>query len=96
MIASSESDIGSIDSFKALDSISGTGVIFSLPDDQWLKELSHWESVSWTALQTIVADYAIGPASREPTAKNFVKLPTSNAERTLCQAQKMRKPGGFV
>lgn len=72
------------------------GVLSSLPDDQWVKEVVSWESNAWAALQIAVADYAIGAANRDTFSKQYVKEPSSEGEKKLCGMQKMRKSGGFV
>lgn len=83
------------DQYKAQEQLSG-GRVVSLPDDQWIKELTSWESSVWATYQITVADYAIGPIVRDPLSKNFTKPPSNQAEKRLCGMQKMRKPGGFV
>ena len=89
------SDAG-LDILKAKDLAAGSGFIDSLPDDQWIQEVAGWESFVWAALQTAVSDYAIGPEVREPTARAYMKNETTTGEKQLCQAQRLRKSGGFV
>lgn len=89
------SDAGQ-DVLKAKDLAGGTGFIPSLPDDQWVRETTGWETFVWAALQTAVSDYAIGPAQREPSVRAYMKNETTNGEKELCQVQRVRKSGGFV
>ena len=72
------------------------GLINSIPDDQWIRELYDWESIVWAAHQTMLVDNAIGPTIRDPFAESYFLQPTTQAERELCGMQKMRKQGGFV
>lgn len=77
--------------------LAGTsGVITSLPDDQWIKEVVAWEKYVWAALKITVADYAIGYTSQEPSSQASTKNESTSGEKQLCQAQRMRKSGGFV
>ena len=67
-----------------------------VPNDQWITEIKGWESFTWAALQTTVADHAIGAQSRDPRAAQYVSRPTDQGDIELCGMQKMRKSGGFV
>ncbi|KAF2184852.1 hypothetical protein K469DRAFT_750706 [Zopfia rhizophila CBS 207.26] len=89
------SDAGQ-DVLKAKDLAGGTGFILLLLDDQWIQEVTRWESFVWAALQTAVSDYAIGPAVRGPSAGAYIRNDTSNGEKELCHVQRVRKSGGFV
>jgi hypothetical protein len=81
---------------KATNILQMTGVVPSLPDDQWLQELIAWESRVWAGLQMGVVNYAKGYSDRDPTAAKFLKNNTSKAKKQLCQSQRMRMSGGFV
>jgi hypothetical protein len=89
------SDAGQ-DVLKATSLAGGTGYIPSLPDDQWVQEVTGWEAFVWAALQTAVTDYAVGPTVREPSAQAYMKNETTGGEKKLCQAQRVRRSGGFV
>lgn len=83
--------------YSAQDELSTfDGVIAALPTDQWIHELQSWESIVWATHQVILADYAIGPAVRDPLSESIVLPPTNSGGKQLCGMQKMRKPGGFV
>lgn len=73
-----------------------SGTIPSLPNNQWIVELQAWESFVWAALQTSIADYAIGPAVRSSLVEGNVTRPATSAQNKLCGIQRMRKAGGFV
>jgi hypothetical protein len=73
--------------------------INSLPADFWKEEILGWEKESWARLQIAMSRYAIGAdGSDTPGQKeaNWWIKPTSDSEKALCSAQKMRKSGGFV
>jgi hypothetical protein len=89
------SDAGQ-DLLLAKDLAGGTGYIPSLPEDQWVQEVTRWESFVWAALQTAISDYAVGPSVREPSTRAYMRNATTNGEKELCQAMRARKPGGFV
>jgi hypothetical protein len=74
-------------------------VIDSLPNDFWKEEILGWEKESWARMQIAMSRYAIGAdGSDTPGQKedNWWIKPTSDGEKALCSAQKMRKSGGFV
>jgi len=81
---------------KATSTLKPTGSIPSLPDDQWIREVTWWDSIIWTAVQMQVADYAIGIAARVPSAADYQKKPVSKGDKRLCGMQRMQSPGGFV
>jgi hypothetical protein len=81
---------------EAGDRIQGNGIVASLPDDQWLRELEGWESHVWAGLQQLMADYAIGAAARVPAMAGSTRSEMSEAEKTLCRSMRMRMSGGFV
>lgn len=70
--------------------------ILSLPDDQWIQEITRWEKYIWASVQTVVSDYAVGYGARAPSAQSYVRTILSPGERELCGAQRMMKSGGFV
>jgi hypothetical protein len=72
------------------------GELPQLPNDQWKAEAIGWESIAWTGLQIRLSDYAIGPKVRDPNAAQYMEPVTTDAERALCGAMKMRKSGGFA
>ncbi|KAF2110744.1 hypothetical protein BDV96DRAFT_650847 [Lophiotrema nucula] len=86
----------SIDRFKASELIHGGGLIDSLPEDQWITELTSWESQIWAAHQIAMADYAAGPTSRVPSAAVTTRNSSTAGDKELCGMQKMRKTGDFI
>jgi len=89
------SDAGQ-DLLKAKDLAGGTGYIPSLPDDQWIQEVTRWEAFVWATLQTAITDYAVGPSVREPSARAHIRNVTNDGEKELCRALRMKRSGGFV
>jgi hypothetical protein len=79
-----------------LQNIVNNGRISALPDDQWIIEVQSWYQSVLVSLQIMFADYAIGPARRDPLQNKVIIKPETFAEKTLCHMQKMRKPNGFV
>ncbi|KAF2183698.1 hypothetical protein K469DRAFT_667950 [Zopfia rhizophila CBS 207.26] len=88
-------DISNIVSFNASAGLDG-GISTGLPDDQWIIEVEGWAANTWTSLQTMISDYAIGAKSHDPVADSYIEPPKTAGERELCQVQKMRKAGGFA
>jgi hypothetical protein len=72
------------------------GYIDRLSDDQWVQEVVGWEKFVWASLQSVVSDYAIGFAAREPSVEKYIKTDLTLGERQLCQSQRLRKSGGFM
>ena len=72
------------------------GLVTELPDDQWQKELIHWENYAWAGFQTMLTDTAVGPITRNALANIYTDAPASASDSTLCQSMKMRKAGGFA
>jgi hypothetical protein len=75
------------------------GYLPILRDDLWAHDIMGWESSAWAAIQTTVADYAIGVEKREPLANNLRVNDTSQwepGEKELCGVQRMRGPAGIV
>jgi hypothetical protein len=68
----------------------------ALPDDQWIREVVASEKFVWASMQTLVSDYAIGHAVRDPLVIESLKKNITKGERQLCGAQRMRKSGGFM
>jgi hypothetical protein len=73
--------------------------IESLPPDFWKKEVLGWEQESFASMQIAMSYYSIGGpgavAEKEADDAWWLK-PTTEAEKKLCKAQKMKKSGGFV
>lgn len=67
-----------------------------IPNDQWITEVEGWESYSWSSLQILMTDYAIGPKARDPQGQGYEMAPQTDGDRQLCGAQRMKKNGGFV
>jgi len=76
--------------------LANTGYVPTLPDDQWIQEVTGWESFVWAALQLNILEHAIGPAVREPSVVALMKNQTSTGEKQLCNVQKVRVSGGFM
>jgi hypothetical protein len=55
-----------------------------------------WEQESWAGMQIMVPQYAIGPKARDKLADRYVIPTSTDGEKTLCGAQKMKKSGEFV
>jgi hypothetical protein len=71
-------------------------IIGHLPKDHWKREAQLLMTTNLAALQTIMSDFAIGPAVRDASSANSYKMPPeSKNDRKLCGMQKMRKSGGF-
>ena len=79
---------------KLLDASGGE--ITWLPDNQWIAELTGWQSYAWAAHQIVLSTYAIGAKVRDSRADSFTRPPSNAAEKKLCQIQKMRKTGEVV
>jgi hypothetical protein len=47
-------------------------------------------------MQIMVPQYAIGPKARDKLADRYVIPTSTDGEKTLCGAQKMKKSGEFV
>lgn len=84
--------------FASLDANSKltNGWVYTLPADQWTREVKRWGAVSLAMLQTRFADYAIGPSVRDSQVSEAYRPPASDGAKRLCGVQKMRKAGGFV
>jgi hypothetical protein len=67
---------------KASNILRMTGVVPSLPDDQWLQELIAWESHVWAGLQMGIVNYARGYSDRDPTAAKFLKNNTGKGVKS--------------
>lgn len=72
------------------------GFVPSLPDDQWIKELMHWESHAYSSLQIAVEKYTTGAKSIDPYAESYIRKPQTAGEKALCSKQRVRKSGGVV
>ena len=72
-------------------------IIGHLPEDQWKREAKLLMANSLANVQTIMSDFAIGPAVRDGSSANSYEMPPdTESERELCAMQKMRKSGGFA
>jgi hypothetical protein len=72
------------------------GTILSLPKDQWVQEVVGWERFIWAHLRIFISDYAVGYHIQDPSAEAVMRKNMTQAERSLCGMQKMRKSGGFM
>lgn len=82
---------------KAAAVLTRTGIVESLPSDQWELELRRWNTIILTAYQIAITDYAIGIKVRDlDSASLYEWPPTTKGAKALCSMQKMRKNGGFV
>jgi hypothetical protein len=89
--------IGGVNEVRASKAMHADGVVTSqLNPDQWVKEVESMDSFVWAALQSLVADYAIGPSVRTAEMADYVLAPESPGDKQLCRMQRMRKAGGFV
>lgn len=77
-------------------SVFGEGYIPNLPDDQWIQEITNWESTTWAGMQIMLADMSIGIGARVPKAAGLQNASASAEEKRMCQMQRMKNPGGFV
>lgn len=68
----------------------------ALPDTWWQEELAMHEYETWTSMQILVSQYAIGPKTTDSQADNYYIKPRTSGEKALCKARKMRKSGEFV
>ncbi|KAH7112542.1 hypothetical protein B0J11DRAFT_573000 [Dendryphion nanum] len=76
--------------------IAKRGLVPSLPDDQWVKELAGWEAATWATFQIGVTDYSTGVKNRVQSVEDNVHLNLTVGQKQLCGMQRMRNPGGFV
>ncbi|KAF2265707.1 hypothetical protein CC78DRAFT_598290 [Lojkania enalia] len=67
-----------------------------IPNNHWEYELERWEAIAWAGINIILTDYAIGAKQRDPEADAYTVAPTTEGEKQLCNAQKMKKTGDFV
>ncbi|KAF2645509.1 hypothetical protein P280DRAFT_531672 [Massarina eburnea CBS 473.64] len=72
------------------------GISDQLLDGQWKKEVVAWESLAWTGIQIWLSNYAVGLFVHDPELENSTIAPSTNAEKGLCGAMKMKKAGGFA
>ncbi|KAF2261148.1 hypothetical protein CC78DRAFT_570714 [Lojkania enalia] len=66
-----------------------------IPSDQWINEITFWQSYVYAGLQTMLADVAVGPIRRDADADQYTDPPITPGEKMLCKSMKMRKSGGF-
>jgi glutamate formiminotransferase len=74
----------------------GTAIIESIPDGFWKEEVLAWEQEAMASLQIAMTQYAIGHKVRDEMADRYWLKPTTEGEKKMCKAQKMKKTGGFV
>ena len=72
------------------------GLSAGIPEDQWIQEIVGFESNLWAVTQLIFADYSIGIGSRVPEAGRIQQKSSTSGDKQLCQAIRMKSPGGFV
>jgi hypothetical protein len=73
--------------------------IEGIPEGFWKEEVLGWEQEAWAGLQIAMAQYAkgaIGSDTPDQPVKGFFLVPDSEGKKAMCQAQKMKKSGGFV
>ncbi|KAF2709058.1 hypothetical protein K504DRAFT_408484 [Pleomassaria siparia CBS 279.74] len=68
----------------------------AIPSTQWINEAESWTSYVLSMSQLVFSDYAMGPAARTPSIRDQVQPPRTDGEKALCNAQKLRKSGGFA
>ncbi|KAF2736964.1 hypothetical protein EJ04DRAFT_562032 [Polyplosphaeria fusca] len=78
------------------NSMVSAGEVPELPSDQWKKEVLSWQSFGWAGMQTFIATALTGPKELDPSADSYTIQPTSEGDKQLCKALKMRKTGGFA
>ena len=66
----------------------------SLPDDQWILEVSSWFAVSMAKLQQAVVAYATGPT--DVHEGSYISRPANANEEAMCFAQKVRSSAGTI
>ncbi|KAF2114997.1 hypothetical protein BDV96DRAFT_646853 [Lophiotrema nucula] len=86
---------GILQLFQANDLISAA-VLRTLPDDQWVDDVTFWESYALAGIQTMLSDVAVGPIRRDANADSYTDPPQTAGEHELCKSMKMRKAGGFA
>ncbi|KUI69927.1 hypothetical protein VM1G_05376 [Cytospora mali] len=64
-----------------------------LPDNQWQIEVQNWHATALVNIQNWLLLRVIGP--QDPTARQFVNKPATDAEGAVCKAQKVRVGQGF-
>ncbi|KAF2823685.1 hypothetical protein CC86DRAFT_468717 [Ophiobolus disseminans] len=67
-----------------------------LPDDQWIKEVTGWESRVWASYQALLAIAVVGPSVFDEYADEYTEPVVDEGDKQLCQSLKMRKSGGFA
>lgn len=67
-----------------------------VPSDQWIRELTHWESQVYASIQIAVEKYATGAKSIDPFAESYIRAPETSGEKALCGLQRVRKSGNVV
>ena len=67
-----------------------------LANDQWVNEITFWESLALAGMQIMLSDIAIGFNRIDPDADSYTDAPITASQKTLCKSMKMRKAGGFA
>jgi len=67
-----------------------------IPSDQWIKEVITLKQYLMSAIQIAFTDYAIGLETHAPNITSIIEKPSTDGEKALCQAQKMKKSRGFA
>jgi hypothetical protein len=57
-------------------------VSLPLPNNQWKKEVEHWQSISLAQLQRTIVEYGTGQIAAEP---KYLLPPSTDAEKWICQ-----------
>jgi hypothetical protein len=89
--------------FRGVAAIQASETVFeifqhSLPDDQWITEVSGWFSTSLAKVQQALVEIAVGSGLTNSTdgGQFIVTYPTSDADQALCYAQVVRSSGQYL
>ncbi|KAF2728125.1 hypothetical protein EJ04DRAFT_504579 [Polyplosphaeria fusca] len=93
MYAANTFGIAHMRSLNASSFLGNTGQIDSLPSDQWIFEAKRWIAIELTAHQIVISDHT---ARNAVASSLYDRFPATQAARSLCSLQKMRKSGGFI
>lgn len=64
----------------------------AITDSEWINELHDWEAIVWASYQIVLADYAIGLATRDPPSKPLVISPANEAQRNYANHRRCENP----
>ena len=67
---------------------------YSLPNDQWMIEVSSWFALAMAKLQQRIVQYATGPPYMPDGA--ILRGPRNAAEMAMCESQRVRSPSGTM